>query len=59
MYYGEEIIKDEDLQIPHADLANRDFVLRPLAQIAETMLDPEKKKTIGQLLAELEMRRGE
>lgn len=59
LYYGEEIIKDEDLQIPHADLANRDFVLRPLAQIAETMLDPEKKKTIGQLLAELEMRRGE
>src|SRR4030095_11065754 len=33
LYYGDEQIKDERLQLPHPRLHLREFVLRPLADI--------------------------
>ena len=54
LFYDGEIYQDEELTIPHVDLQNRFFVLRPMAQIAPGLRHPILGKTIGQLLEELE-----
>ena len=56
IFYGDQIIDEEDLHIPHIDFANRDFVLRPICDIAPDLVDPRSGKTIRQLLADLEDR---
>lgn len=53
LFYGEEIIKQFDLIIPHQLLHERRFVLKPLAEIAPDLLHPIIKKSINQLLTEL------
>ena len=56
IFYGDQIIDEEDLHIPHIDFANRDFVLRPICDIAPEWIDPRSGKTIRQLLADLEVK---
>ena len=56
VYYGALVMETEDLTIPHRDRLNRDFVLRPLAEIAPDFVDPVEQKTILTLLRELEQR---
>lgn len=53
IYYGDEIVDEEDLQIPHVDLYNREFVLKPLEEIASDFIDPIKNMTIKELYEEL------
>lgn len=52
LLYGDRIISEKDLTIPHADMKNRIFVLEPLAQIAGGMLHPVYRKTVSDMLAE-------
>jgi len=52
--YGDLILDDERLKIPHPDFKNRDFVLRPLKEIARMIVDPVSEKTMGELYGELE-----
>lgn len=40
LLYGDHIIQDEHLQIPHAGLPQRNFVLYPLAEIAPNLEVP-------------------
>jgi dihydroneopterin aldolase/2-amino-4-hydroxy-6-hydroxymethyldihydropteridine diphosphokinase len=54
--YGGEILSDERLTLPHPDFRNREFVLKPLCEIAPYLLDPVTKRTAAQLLARLEKR---
>ena len=54
LYCGDQRIDDERLQLPHARLHLREFVLRPLADIRPDLLLPGQKKTIRELLAEVE-----
>ena len=56
LFYDDMIIEKEDLTIPHYDMINRDFVLRPLYEIAPTLVHPVLHKSIKSLLAELENR---
>ena len=44
------------LTIPHIDMVNRDFVLRPMAEIAPYAVHPLEHKPMLQLLRELEAR---
>ena len=54
LYCGHQRISDERLQLPHPRLHLRDFVLRPLADIDPDLMLPGQKKTVQELLAEVE-----
>lgn len=48
--YGDQMIKRPHLLIPHPLLHEREFVLRPLAEIAPTVLHPRLKMTAREML---------
>jgi 2-amino-4-hydroxy-6-hydroxymethyldihydropteridine diphosphokinase len=48
--YGDAIIEEDGLSVPHPRFRERDFVLRPLAEIAPEMVDPVTHRTIKELL---------
>lgn len=50
LLYDQLILTEANLIIPHPDMHNRLFVLRPLAQIAPNVVHPIEKKTIQSLL---------
>lgn len=49
LLYGNLVMKEEKLEIPHPLLAERSFVLIPLAEIAPEIVHPVLKKTISAL----------
>ncbi|KAB2834896.1 MAG: 2-amino-4-hydroxy-6-hydroxymethyldihydropteridine diphosphokinase [Candidatus Brocadia sp.] len=54
LLYGNEIVDDEHLKIPHPLMHTRLFVLEPLVEIAPSMVHPGLQKTILQLYRELQ-----
>lgn len=53
LFYDKKIYEDEKLIIPHVDMQNRYFVLKPMAQIAPFFRHPILHKTMAELLDEL------
>ena len=53
LFYDDLVQDDPALTLPHPDMQNRDFVLRPMAELAPNFLHPIFHKTMGQLLKEL------
>ncbi len=49
LLYDDCVIDDDDLVIPHPDMQNRDFVLRPMKEIAPNAWHPVLNKTISEL----------
>lgn len=52
--YDNDIINEPDLIIPHQDMKNRYFVLKPAAEIEPFFLHPVFKLTLSELLQKLE-----
>lgn len=46
IFFGDKILCDDDLIIPHPDYPNRDFVLKPLKEIAADFVCPLLKKRV-------------
>ncbi len=53
LLYGNQMIHDQNLTVPHPLMHQRRFVLQPLAQIAPQAIHPVLNKTIAQLMNEL------
>jgi 2-amino-4-hydroxy-6-hydroxymethyldihydropteridine diphosphokinase len=52
LFYGNQIIEQENLIIPHPRIQERKFALMPLSEIAPELMHPVFQKSIGQLLQE-------
>jgi GTP cyclohydrolase-4 len=53
LIYGDKVFSDTELTMPHPRLAERAFVLVPLAEIAPDLVHLENEKTIKELLGNL------
>ena len=53
LMYEDIIINDENLVVPHRDMANREFVLRPLCQIDPYAVNAVTGKSVKQMYDEL------
>lgn len=56
LLYDDLVLDDENLQIPHKDMKNRDFVLVPLGQLAGCKRHPVYHITIEEMLHNLKER---
>jgi len=52
LYCGGEILQSEILTLPHPYISQREFVLRPLCDIAPDFTDPGSKLTVKEMLAQ-------
>lgn len=53
LFFADEIIRTEDLTIPHLQISNREFVLKPLMEIDPGYIHPLEHKSISQIYKEL------
>jgi 2-amino-4-hydroxy-6-hydroxymethyldihydropteridine diphosphokinase len=49
IFYGDQIIYEDGVSIPHSCFRERDFVLRPLNDLNPDFIDPVTKKTVREL----------
>lgn len=54
LFYEDFISDEANLMVPHPDMQNREFVLRPLDQLCPYYQHPLLHKTVRQMLKELE-----
>ena len=54
LLYGEEVCDSEELTLPHPGISARDFVLRPLHDLAPELVHPVSGRTVSELLTALE-----
>ncbi len=54
LYCGDRQIDNGRLQLPHPRILLREFVLKPLAEIRPDLILPGRKKTVKELLSELQ-----
>ena len=56
LFYDKLVYEDEELILPHVDLQNREFVLKPMCELAPFLRHPILGKTMQELLDELKWR---
>jgi len=52
--YDSIIYKDDLIEIPHKEYCKRDFVLVPLHEIGNDLLDPITGQSIGEIIKNLD-----
>ena len=53
LFYGDRVVDEPGLKIPHPAMQQRRFVLEPLAEVAPDAVHPLLKKTAREMLAAL------
>lgn len=53
LFYGDLVYASDELTIPHTSLPEREFVLRPLCDIAPDLKHPKNGKTVADMLTSL------
>jgi 2-amino-4-hydroxy-6-hydroxymethyldihydropteridine diphosphokinase len=51
LLFGDAVVKAPELEVPHARLAERRFVLEPLAELAPDKRHPGTRRTVREMLA--------
>jgi 2-amino-4-hydroxy-6-hydroxymethyldihydropteridine diphosphokinase len=59
IFYGNQIVDEKDLHVPHPKMEERAFVLVPLAEIAADFVHPGNHKSVCELLAQLDYDKSE
>ena len=54
LLYGSLVVDLPHLTVPHPRMTEREFVLRPLAEIAPGVIHPVMRKTVAEMLADLD-----
>jgi len=54
LFYGDRVIDEPDLTVPHPRLHQRRFVLMPLSELAPLFVHPVRQRSVNQMLAEVE-----
>lgn len=57
VFYDDDVISDNDLCVPHIDMQNRLFVLKPLCELCPNKVHPLLGKRVAELLDVLKKRR--
>lgn len=52
LFYGDTVLNNENLKIPHNSIEDRRFVLVPLAELDPGFIHPVLKKSMAKLLSE-------
>jgi len=55
LLYNDLIMDSPELKIPHPDLLNRDFVIKPLLELDENIVHPVKNKKISELVKDKQL----
>jgi 2-amino-4-hydroxy-6-hydroxymethyldihydropteridine diphosphokinase len=53
LFYGSFVVRTPRLVIPHARFAERRFVLEPMAELAPDFRDPNSRRSMRELLADV------
>ncbi|SFT89327.1 2-amino-4-hydroxy-6-hydroxymethyldihydropteridinediphosphokinase/dihydroneopterin aldolase / 2-amino-4-hydroxy-6-hydroxymethyldihydropteridine diphosphokinase [Lishizhenia tianjinensis] len=54
LYFGNQVITNDVLDIPHPRMYHRNFVMHPLHEIAPNWIDPLQNKTVKELFEKCE-----
>jgi len=55
LFFGDQVVEEPELSIPHPLMAEREFVLKPLADIAPQFCHPSTGLTVVEMLMALEI----
>jgi 2-amino-4-hydroxy-6-hydroxymethyldihydropteridine diphosphokinase len=56
LFFGDLVLDEPELRLPHPEVANRAFVLIPLVELEPTLMHPVLGETVVNLLARLKAR---